>query len=123
MRRHPIYALEWLSSTDYLLPALDIPYCHHEKWDGSGYPQGLNGKSIPEGARIVAIADAFDSITSPRPYSSKRTPQQALEEILKLAGTQYDPTIIIAFQRAWDDGKIQEILESLHLSANDSPRR
>ena len=68
MRRHPDYAHEMLRSIEYLRPALDIPYCHHEKWDGTGYPRGLKGEEIPLIARIFAIADVWDTLTSDRPY-------------------------------------------------------
>ncbi len=68
MRRHPVLAYELLAPIDYLRPALDIPYCHHERWNGSGYPRGLKGDQIPFSARIFAVADVFDALTSDRPY-------------------------------------------------------
>ncbi|AZT89510.1 diguanylate cyclase [Caldicellulosiruptor changbaiensis] len=68
MKMHPVYAYQMLSHIEYLRPALDIPYCHHEKWDGSGYPRGLKGKEIPLAARIFAIVDVFDALTNDRPY-------------------------------------------------------
>ena len=68
MRKHPVYAFEWLSSIEYLRPALEIPYSHHEKWDGSGYTQGLRGEEIPLPARIFAILDVWDALNSDRPY-------------------------------------------------------
>ncbi|MFN3285533.1 MAG: HD-GYP domain-containing protein, partial [bacterium] len=68
MRRHPEYAYRWLSTIEFLRPALDIPYCHHERWDGKGYPAGLKGEEIPLGARILAVVDYFDALMTERPY-------------------------------------------------------
>ena len=75
----------------------------HERWDGTGYPDALPGAEIPLGARIVAVADAFDAMTSPRPYSPARTPEEALEELERCAGTQFDPAVVEAFAVAWRD--------------------
>ncbi|MBN1146668.1 MAG: response regulator [Anaerolineales bacterium] len=117
IRRHPVTGAEMSKNIPFLAEAIPIILHHHEHWNGAGYPHGLAGKAIPEGAQIVAVADAFDSMTTPRPYSTRLAPMQALEEILRLAGERYDPTIIIAFQSAWDDGKIQHILDSLPQSS------
>ena len=68
MRRHPVYAYDLLSPIAYLRPALDIPYCHHEKWDGTGYPRGLRGEAIPLAARLFAVVDVWDALLSNRPY-------------------------------------------------------
>src|SRR4030095_309227 len=68
MRRHPVYAYELLLPIEYLQPSLDIPYCHHEKWDGSGYPRGLKGEQIPLAARLFAVIDVWDALRSDRPY-------------------------------------------------------
>ena len=73
MREHPLNALSLLSKSKYLLPALDIPYCHHEKWDGSGYPRGLKGEAIPLAARIFAVVDVWDALISDRPYRNAWT--------------------------------------------------
>lgn len=77
MRQHPVYAWELPSPIEYLRSALDIPYCHHEKWDGTGYPRGLNGDAIPLAARIFAVTDVYDALTSDRVYrpawSKKKT--------------------------------------------------
>jgi HD-GYP domain-containing protein (c-di-GMP phosphodiesterase class II) len=78
----------------------------HERWDGAGYPDGLAGEAIPLGARIVAVADAFDAMTSPRPYSTARSPDAALEELRRCAGTQFDPTVVDAFVAAWHDVRV-----------------
>ena len=76
MRQHPTYAFNMLMSINYLRPALDIPYCHHEKWDGSGYPRGLKGEDIPMAARIFAIVDVWDALRSDRPYRASWTTEK-----------------------------------------------
>jgi PAS domain S-box-containing protein len=97
MRRHPLYAYDLLSPIEYLRPALDIPYCHHEKWDGSGYPRGLAGEQIPLAARIFAVADVWDALTSDRPYRPAWSKAQALEYIRSQAGKQFDPAVVEVF--------------------------
>ena len=97
MRKHPVYAYDMLSSIEYLRPALDIPYCHHEKWDGSGYPRGLKGEEIPLAARIFAVIDVWDALTSNRPYRKAWTREQALEYIREQTGTHFDPQIVEVF--------------------------
>jgi HD-GYP domain-containing protein (c-di-GMP phosphodiesterase class II) len=80
-----------------------LPYVlfHHERWDGAGYPSGLHGRSIPLEARLLAVADAFDAMTSPRPYRHALTTDRALAEIAICAGSQFDPTVAEAFLRVW----------------------
>jgi putative nucleotidyltransferase with HDIG domain len=97
MQKHPTYAYEMLSSISYLKPALDIPYCHHEKWDGSGYPRGLKNENIPLAARIFAIVDVWDALTSDRPYRPAWSRERALEHIRGQSGTHFDPQIVEAF--------------------------
>ena len=97
MRKHPVYAYDMLSSIEYLRPALDIPYCHREKWDGSGYPRGLKGEEIPLAARIFAVIDVWDALTSNRPYRKAWTREQALEYIREQTGTHFDPQIVEVF--------------------------
>jgi PAS domain S-box-containing protein/putative nucleotidyltransferase with HDIG domain len=97
MRKHPDFAYEMLSSTRYLQPALDIPYCHHEKWDGSGYPRGLKGEEIPIAARIFAVADVWDAITSDRPYRRGWSKEAALEYIQEQSGKYFDPQVVEEF--------------------------
>jgi HD-GYP domain-containing protein (c-di-GMP phosphodiesterase class II) len=97
MRRHPLYAYEMLSPIVYLRQSLDIPYCHHEKWDGSGYPRGLKGDQIPLAARIFAIVDVWDATTSDRPYRKAWTREQAREYIVTQAGKHFDPQIVPVF--------------------------
>jgi putative nucleotidyltransferase with HDIG domain len=97
MRKHPDLAYEMLSSIRYLQPALDIPFCHHEKWDGSGYPRGLKGEEIPIAARIFAVADVWDAITSDRPYRKGWSKQAALEYIREQSGKYFDPQVVEEF--------------------------
>ncbi len=97
MRKHPEFAYEMLSSIRYLQPALDIPYYHHEKWDGTGYPRGLKGEEIPLAARIFAIVDVWDALINDRPYRSAWTEEQALEYIQDQSGKYFDPQIVKAF--------------------------
>jgi HD-GYP domain-containing protein (c-di-GMP phosphodiesterase class II) len=82
---------------EYLRPALDIAYCHHEWWDGSGYPQGLKGEEIPLSARIFAIIDVWDALSSDRPYRKAWDYEKILEYIRGLSGKQFDPEVIDAF--------------------------
>ena len=97
MRRHPVHAYEMLKTIDYLEPALEIPYCHHEKWDGNGYPRGLKGKNIPISARIFAVVDVWDALTSDRPYRCAWPEHQALEYIHMESGRHFDPQVVNAF--------------------------
>ena len=99
MRRHPVMAMNLLSSIAYLRPALDIPYCHHEKWDGAGYPRGLKGEQIPLAARIFAVADVFDALTSDRPYRRAWSVQQALAHINAEKAKHFDPEVVEVFMR------------------------
>jgi HD-GYP domain-containing protein (c-di-GMP phosphodiesterase class II) len=97
MRQHPVYAYELLAPINYLRPALNIPYCHHEKWDGSGYPRGLKGDEIPLPARIFAVTDVWDALTSDRPYRPAWTTQEAFAYIAEQTGKLFDPDITEAF--------------------------
>jgi HD-GYP domain-containing protein (c-di-GMP phosphodiesterase class II) len=97
MRRHPVYARDYLSRVSYLTAALDIPYSHHERWDGTGYPQGLKGEEIPLAARIFAVVDVWDALTSKRPYLETWTKEEALAYIQEQAGRHFDPGIVDAF--------------------------
>jgi len=97
MRQHPRYAFEMIAPISYLKPALDIPYCHHEKWDGSGYPRGLKGELIPLSARIFAVVDVYDALTSDRPYRNAWQEKKALEYIREQSGKQFDPKVVEEF--------------------------
>ena len=97
MRTHPQVAYDFLSEIDYLRGAINIPYCHHEKWDGSGYPRGLKGEEIPIEARIFSIADAWDALTNDRPYRSAWSKEKTIEYLKSQAGIAYDPQIMQIF--------------------------
>jgi len=97
MRMHPIYAFQMLKPIVYLRLALDIPYCHHEKWDGTGYPRGLKGEEIPLGARIFSIMDVYDALTSNRPYRAAWPKDKVLHHIQELSGIHFDPQVVDAF--------------------------
>src|SRR5437016_14008835 len=97
MKKHPVYAFELLSPIAYLRPALEIPYSHHEKWDGSGYPRGLRGEQIPLAARIFAIADVYDALTSDRPYRKAWPKDKALAYIREQAGKHFEPDVVEKF--------------------------
>lgn len=97
MQRHPEYANDMLRDINFLGPARLIPYCHHEKWDGSGYPRGLKGEEIPLSARIFAVADVWDSLLSDRPYRPAWPREKVLAYIESHAGTHFDPQVVEAF--------------------------
>jgi HD-GYP domain-containing protein (c-di-GMP phosphodiesterase class II) len=97
VRKHPQIAYDLLSPVAYLHGALDIPYYHHEKWNGTGYPQGLSGEQIPLGARIFAIVDVWDALTSDRPYRNAWTKPEALEHIHSQSGVHFDPLVVERF--------------------------
>jgi putative nucleotidyltransferase with HDIG domain len=97
MRRHTEFAGEMLSRIAYLQPALEIPLYHHERWDGSGYPRGLRGEEIPLSARIFAVIDVWDALTSDRPYRDGWQQGQVLEHIRAASGTKFDPRVVERF--------------------------
>ena len=94
MRKHPTLAFEMLSPIGYLKSATDIPHCHHEKWDGTGYPRGLKGEQIPLPARIFTIADEWDALTSDRPYRKAWPKEEAIEYLKSQAGKHFDPQVL-----------------------------
>ena len=91
MKQHPIIGERMLRKVEFLRPALPVVRHHHERWDGKGYPDGLARDQIPVGARIVAVCDAYDAMTSDRPYRKAMSSEQACKELLAHAGTQHDP--------------------------------
>jgi GAF domain-containing protein len=97
MKKHPQYAYDLLHPIIYLRPALDIPYCHHEKWDGTGYPRGLKGKQIPLAARIFAIVDVYDALSYDRPYRFAWPQKQVLNYLREQSGKHFDPQVVEAF--------------------------
>lgn len=102
IQKHPVYAYEMLSPIAFLVPAIDIPYCHHEKWDGSGYPRGLRGKEIPFAARIFPVVDVWDALTSNRPYR-RALPQYEVRARIKAdSGKHFDPVVVDAFMELKD---------------------
>jgi HD-GYP domain-containing protein (c-di-GMP phosphodiesterase class II) len=103
MKCHPTYALDLLKPIKYLHPALDIPYCHHEKWDGSGYPQGLKGEGIPLCARIFAVIDVWDALRSDRPYRQGWSEERVRAHIRNGSGSHFDPAVVDAFERVMDE--------------------
>ncbi|MBI4732046.1 MAG: HD domain-containing protein [Chloroflexi bacterium] len=97
MRQHPVLAYEMLSPIAYLQSSLDIPYCHHEKWDGTGYPRGLGGEQIPLAARIFAVVDVWDALRSDRSYRKGWPEEKVLDYIREHAGTHFDPQVVGIF--------------------------
>ena len=97
MRKHPEYAYQLLSPITYLREALAIPYCHHERWDGSGYPQGLKGEQIPLAARIFAVVDVYDALSFARPYRPAWQEDKVIEYIKSLSGILLDPRVVELF--------------------------
>jgi putative two-component system response regulator len=110
MRRHPAHGAHMLEGIDYLASAVPIVLYHHENWDGSGYPEGLEGNDIPLGARLLSVVDSFDAMTSSRPYRKAISAQDAFDEIIGLAGIKYDPFITQAFSRCWERNEIKAIM-------------
>ncbi|KPJ50581.1 MAG: hypothetical protein AMJ38_01630 [Dehalococcoidia bacterium DG_22] len=107
MRRHPTVGFDMVRNVPLLRQAADIIYAHHEHFNGSGYPHGLKGEEIPLGARIFAVVDAYDAITSDRPYRKARPHEYALEEIKRNTGTQFDPKVVDAFLKAEEKGLLR----------------
>jgi len=97
MKEHPRFAFELLSPIRFLRQALDIPYCHHEKWDGTGYPRGLEGDQIPLGARIFAVVDVWDALNSDRPYRAAWPEEKVRAHIRASSGTHFDPQVVDVF--------------------------
>lgn len=109
MKKHPLLGVELIKDIPYLAPAMPVILNHHERWDGSGYPSRLVGQAIPLSARIVAVVDSFDAMTTIRPYRTVMTPQEAFEEIVAQSGKMYDPEVVEVFQKAWETNHIQNI--------------
>jgi putative two-component system response regulator len=104
MHLHPVYAYEWLAPITFLKNAVDIPYCHHEKWDGSGYPRGLRGEEIPLLARLFAIVDVWDALSSDRPYRPALPENEVLEYIRNQSGLHFDPSLVPTFMELIKNG-------------------
>ncbi|MGH2634359.1 MAG: HD-GYP domain-containing protein, partial [Tepidiformaceae bacterium] len=100
MRRHPRYAYDMLLPIAFLGPALSIPLCHHERWDGAGYPQRLSGEAIPLEARLFAVVDVWDALSSVRPYKAAWPQDRVLSHIRDLSGAHFDPEAVVLFERS-----------------------
>lgn len=107
MRKHPQFAYEMLLPIDYLNPALDIPYCHHEKWDGTGYPRGLKGEQIPLPARVFAVVDVWDALRSDRTYRKAWQEEEVMAYIREQSGKHFDPHVVEKFFQLLDELKRQ----------------
>jgi len=105
MRKHTTFAFELLSPIAYLHSAIDIPYCHHEKWDGSGYPRGLKGEQIPLVARLFSIVDVWDALLSDRPYRQGWPKEKVIEHIKSLSGTHFEPKAVELFLNMMNEEK------------------
>lgn len=103
MRQHPLIGAELIRNIPFLATAIPIIKYHHERWDGSGYPEGLSGEEIPFLARVVAIADSLDAMIIARVYSRPFTPEEARAEINHFSGILYDPALVMAFEKAWPE--------------------
>ena len=117
MRRHTDYGAEMLREKEFLHGAAEIVRSHHERYDGGGYPRGLKGEEIPIGARVVAVVDTFDAITSARPYQKAQAKRKAIEELKRHSGTQFDPRVVRAFLEViGDDDNDEEVAVAVAVS-------
>jgi HD-GYP domain-containing protein (c-di-GMP phosphodiesterase class II) len=117
VKRHPLAGARLIRGFEALRPALPYILFHHERWDGYGYPTGRSREQIPVGARIVAVVDAFDAMTSVRPYRPPLPIRTAIAELNRGAGTQFDPGVVRAFLGAWSEGRFDRFLPDERLSA------
>jgi PAS domain S-box-containing protein len=97
MKRHTVIARDLLYPIEFLRPAIDIPYCHHEKWDGTGYPRGLKAEEIPFAARVFSVVDVYDALSSDRPYRPAWPAEKVREYLQERAGTEFDPAVVAMF--------------------------
>lgn len=105
MKQHPQHARDLLAPITYLRPAIEIPFCHHERWDGSGYPSGLQGEAIPLAARVFAVVDVWDALLSSRPYRDAWEPQRVLDYLRDKSGVEFDPHVVQTFLEMLDRQK------------------
>jgi putative nucleotidyltransferase with HDIG domain len=106
VRRHPLAGARMLRSLGAPAKILPVVLHHHERWDGSGYPTRRKEEAIPLEARVLCVADSFDAMTSTRPYRASRPPDDALKELERCAGSQFDPALVRAFAAAWGEGEL-----------------
>jgi putative two-component system response regulator len=109
MRQHPIRGAKMIEDIPYLAPAIPMVLYHHERWDGKGYPEGLSGEKIPEEARLLAVVDAFDAMTSHRPYRAAIDLNTAYDLVVQEAGKQFDPRMVEVFKSCWERNELQGI--------------
>jgi PAS domain S-box-containing protein len=107
MRKHPQHAFDLLSPIPYLRPALDIPYCHHEHWDGKGYPRGLKGEQIPLAARLFSVVDIWDALLSNRPYRDAWPEKKVVAYLKEISGTILDPKVVEAFLKMYSEDETE----------------
>jgi len=108
MEKHPVYAYEFLSPVNFLRPALDIPYCHHERWDGTGYPRGIKGEQIPVAARVFALADVWDALSSDRHYRPAWVEKDIIQHIQAEIGQHFDPKVVELFLELYRNGEFRK---------------
>lgn len=111
IQKHPVFAYDWLSKYDELLPCLDIPYYHHESWDGNGYPKGLKGVQIPLSARIFAVIDTWDILRAERPYRKAWGRQRAMQYMREMSGIRFDPQVVDIFILLANQNPIEDDLD------------
>jgi HD-GYP domain-containing protein (c-di-GMP phosphodiesterase class II) len=116
IRRHPVTGARLVECFEDFQAALPYVLHHHERWDGSGYPHGLQGESIPFEARLLGVVDAFDAMTSRRAYRPALSVEQALRELERCAGTQFDPDLALVFVDGWLSGEIEAAERPLRLA-------
>jgi len=117
VRRHPLFAKKWLSQLELLKPALQIPYYHHERWDGGGYPLGLKGEDIPLAARMFSIVDVWDALTSDRPYRRALSKEEALNLIISQSGSHFDPNVVEHFVKVLSNENLINAPHQLRIQA------
>ncbi len=118
MQHHPEIGVQMIKGIDFLRPVIPYVLSHHERWDGRGYPLGLKGPEIPAEGRLLAVCDAFDAMTSTRPYRKQMDLEKAIEEVHQNKGKQFDPKVVDAFFRAWHSKKIAKAMEQDKMGEN-----
>ncbi|MFM8320460.1 MAG: HD-GYP domain-containing protein [Chloroflexota bacterium] len=109
IRMHPVYARQWLDRIPYLRKTVDIPYCHHERWDGTGYPQGVKGEQIPFAARLFALVDVWDALRSARSYRPAWSEDEAIAYSRANRGSHFDPQVVQLFLECWESGSLNQV--------------